>query len=530
MLRERERTRFKAALGACGSPASWGPPVASGEWFWPSRQERKDVRFTPKTGRYVYFRRVTSWGWYGPMGYASANEIWVYETTSNGGGSAITTPFVTAVTLATNAVPRNDFSGWVGFRFQVGNTETIATHLGRWVLSGNTGTHTIKLVQSDGVDVGGGSVTVTASGTAGQYVYAPLSTKVALAANAAYYLVSQEAQGGDRWYNSSDCLLTLSGVATLPGPVWTYNGPPTYYWAASSNASYVPVGMKYWTGTNEPTWVAASERWYVYDGMVVVQERDKNNVPKVSYTRGLDLSGSRQGAGGIGGLLARSEHGTSAPYAISRTDCCHADGNGNLTALHSTNAVLSASYQYDPYGNVMSSDGDLKHANVYRFSSKMFHANSGLYYYGYSFYDPNLQRWLNRDPIEEEGGINLYRFVDNAPLDIIDPDGLQADSVSKAACRPDAAGDIAREHLIDVLKARQRQVMEDAAKKAAEQAAKALKKKIKRAEKLFRTDKDFSDWVHRELKLRLPKAADGRTNRNLTPEELVEAMEYYFGP
>ena len=426
-----------------GTPANWGAPVVSGEWSWPNRQERKDVRFTPKTGRYVYFRRVTSWGWYGPMGYASANEIWVYETTGNG-GSAITTPLVTAVTLATNAVPRNDFSGWVGCRLQVGNTETIATHLGRWVLSGNTGTHTIKLVQSDGVDVGGGSVTVTASGTAGQYVYAPLSTKVALAANAAYYLVSQEAQGGDRWYNSSDCLLTLSGVATLPGPVWTYNGPPTYYWAASSNASYVPVGMKYWTGTNEPTWVAASERWYVYDGMVVVQERDKNNVPKVSYTRGLDLSGSRQGAGGIGGLLARSEHGTSASYAISRTDCYHADGNGNITALHSTNAVLSAIYQYDPYGNVMSYNGDLKDANVYRFSSKMFHPNSGLYYYGYRFYDPNLQRWPNRDPLGSSRVVpgtdslldnelwpfeywsagNLYHFVFNNPVKNIDPLGL----------------------------------------------------------------------------------------------------------
>ena len=229
---------------------------------------------------------------------------------------------------------------------------------------------------------------------------------------------------GDQRYNSSDCLLTLSGVATLPGPVWTYNGPPTYYWAASSNASYVPVGMKYWTGTNEPTWVAASERWYVYDGMVVVQERDKNNVPKVSYTRGLDLSGSRQGAGGIGGLLARSEHGTSSPYAISRTDCYHADGNGNITALVDTNSALSASYQYDPYGNVMSSSGAMKDANVYRFSSKMFHATSELYYYGYRFYDPNLQRWLSRDPIMERGGINLYRFVRNSPGRYVDRFGL----------------------------------------------------------------------------------------------------------
>lgn len=40
----------------------------------------------------------------------------------------------------------------------------------------------------------------------------------------------------------------------------------------------------------------------VYDGMLVIQERDTNNAPLVTYTRGNDLSGSPQDAGGIGGL------------------------------------------------------------------------------------------------------------------------------------------------------------------------------------------------------------------------------------
>jgi RHS repeat-associated protein len=62
---------------------------------------------------------------------------------------------------------------------------------------------------------------------------------------------------------------------------------------------------------------------------------------------------------------------------------------------------------------------------VYRFSSKEIHVSSGMYYYGYRFYDPNLQRWLNRDPIEEKGGINLFGFVNNSPLYYFDAFGHQ---------------------------------------------------------------------------------------------------------
>ena len=40
------------------------------------------------------------------------------------------------------------------------------------------------------------------------------------------------------------------------------------------------------------------------------------------------------------------------------------------------------------------------------------------------FYDPGTQRWLNRDPIEERGGVNLYGFVGNRPVTTVDKEGL----------------------------------------------------------------------------------------------------------
>jgi RHS repeat-associated protein len=172
------------------------------------------------------------------------------------------------------------------------------------------------------------------------------------------------------------------------------------------------------------------ETQYVYDGWRVIQERNSGGTPVVSYTRGSDLSGSMEGAGGIGGLLARSHGYSSGNW--STHSYYHADGNGNITYLLNAGESMVASYKYDAYGNTLASSGSLAGANNYRFSSKeripvQDIYGSELYYYGYRFYQPSLQRWLTRDPIEELGGINLYGFVGNEPIKYVDLLGLAKD-------------------------------------------------------------------------------------------------------
>jgi len=170
-------------------------------------------------------------------------------------------------------------------------------------------------------------------------------------------------------------------------------------------------------------WLQTNETRRVYDGMLVLQERNSLNAPQVTYTRGLDLSGTFEGAGGIGGLLAFTEHGASA----LEHSYYHADGNENVTCLVDTNQNVVGRYLFDPFGNTLSISGAKAGINRYRFSSKETHAASGLVYYGYRFYDPNLQRWPNRDPIQEEGGYNLYAFIHNDPLARTDAYGLADD-------------------------------------------------------------------------------------------------------
>lgn len=187
---------------------------------------------------------------------------------------------------------------------------------------------------------------------------------------------------------------------------------------------------------------------YIYDGNRVIQERDANNLPLVTYTRGKDLSGTLEGAGGIGGLLARTDHSTLNPQLS--TAFYHCDGNGNVTCLINVSNIVVAHYLYDPYGNILSQSGPLAEANLYRFSSKEFHVASGLVYYLYRLYDGGLQRWLTRDPLGDGGfgllgrrpydetsdSLNPYLFVWNAPVILVDPNGLRnwQQNICQTAC------------------------------------------------------------------------------------------------
>ncbi len=145
-------------------------------------------------------------------------------------------------------------------------------------------------------------------------------------------------------------------------------------------------------------WVPTNVVYYVYDGNLVIQERNINYLPTTTYTRGLDLSGSLQGAGGIGGLLSMTLNTELGPSS-SNSMYYHSDGNGNVTMLINPSQAIVAKYLYDAFGNILSKSGLLADANLYRFSSKEAHPISGLVYYLYRYYDPNLQRWSNRDPL-----------------------------------------------------------------------------------------------------------------------------------
>ncbi len=129
----------------------------------------------------------------------------------------------------------------------------------------------------------------------------------------------------------------------------------------------------------------------------------------LTYTWGLGLPG------GIGGLLDLYQGAVHFSYLY--------DGKGNVAGLLDPNGNIAATYQYDPFGMPRVPANSIQ--QPFQFSTKPYDERTGLSYYGYRYYISSLGRWLTREPLGEDDGINLYEFVWSNPANLIDPDGLR---------------------------------------------------------------------------------------------------------
>ena len=170
------------------------------------------------------------------------------------------------------------------------------------------------------------------------------------------------------------------------------------------------LAMNYYDHRGRRVRLITSEASYtfIYDGWNVVLELVEHDGvrDRIEYFWGKDISGSLQGAGGVGGLLYLKRNGSIFVPIY--------DAYGNVMEYRAADGSLAASYVYDAFGRTVSQDGPLADSFRFRYSTKSFEHETGLYYYGRRFYSVSLMRWLSRDPIEERGGKNLYAFCQNS--------------------------------------------------------------------------------------------------------------------
>jgi len=108
----------------------------------------------------------------------------------------------------------------------------------------------------------------------------------------------------------------------------------------------------------------------------------------------------------------------------------HYDGLGSVTALSDSSGNIVEKYKYTVFGGpTILSPSDEPRAtsdvnNPYMFTGRRYDKETGLYYYRFRYYKPEIGRFLNPDPIGYAGGLNLYTYVGNNPLNFVDPWGL----------------------------------------------------------------------------------------------------------
>jgi len=225
----------------------------------------------------------------------------------------------------------------------------------------------------------------------------------------------------------TDPVNTVNPVYDLDGNIIT-NGVWSFRWdaenrmvAAYSNDTLLGVNVYDDQSRRIRKVTAQGTRTFLYDGWNPIREirSQSSEVSTNYYCWGTDLSGTMQGAGGVGGLFSVIVDGaTPATYYP-----CY-DANGNITEYVDELGIVRAEYTFDAFGQTISQSGDMATTFSHRFSTKYADDETGLYYYGYRFYAPGLGRWVSRDPIEEEDQQNLYQAFSNNPITILDTLGL----------------------------------------------------------------------------------------------------------
>lgn len=221
--------------------------------------------------------------------------------------------------------------------------------------------------------------------------------------------------------------------------VWTY----VWNWAdqlTEVRSNSAPVLKCWYDGqgrrvAKEEVVGGQTQRWlYLYSGWSVIAVLNETGSLRETYTRGVGL------AGDIGTIVAVTHHAGSG--VTPGTYYVHHNHRGDVVMTRSGTSTFGA-HAYAAYGTIRSQSGT--RASRFLFSSKELDESVGLYYYGFRFYDPNVQRWMSRDPIGEAGGLNLYGFVMNNPVSYIDTDGRLVESASVsgvATCVAKVAGGV----------------------------------------------------------------------------------------
>jgi RHS repeat-associated protein len=176
-------------------------------------------------------------------------------------------------------------------------------------------------------------------------------------------------------------------------------GLVTYVYDGDGNRVAKTVGgvtVKYLVDTNNPT------------GYAQVVEELEGGVVRRAYTYGHELISQRQSAGGA---WAASFYGY--------------DGHGSVRLLTDAAGVVTDTYDYDAFGNIVARTGTTP--NDYLYAGEQYDADAGFYYLRARYMNPSVGRFVSMDTFEgdvaEPASLHKYTYAENNPVNLVDRSG-----------------------------------------------------------------------------------------------------------
>ena len=225
-------------------------------------------------------------------------------------------------------------------------------------------------------------------------------------------------------YNKDNSLATIAGAAVtdnLGGNITAMSGGcPTCY----GTFSYDPRGNLYQSYTLVAgQWVTQNDSYDAFGRRYGISVTTGSGTTPLSYMYdGLNVVMAYNGSASIASLLGLGLDELYFENIAGVQSSVLNDALGSVVALTNSSKALTDSYTYDPYGATTTHSGTS--LNTQQFAGQAYDFNSNLYNMRRRYYLPAIGRFISRDPIGLAGGINVYAYANDDPIDFSDPTGL----------------------------------------------------------------------------------------------------------